>query len=381
MSFLVVLLTEFLGYSQTFVGTLAAIIVLCILAGDSNFIIKAIEKFAISFQKEINEITSRVDQKVFTDKEEYKRLKEIITASHNQYSADIHDNALTLWTKINAKLQELIFETVTPNFEKIGNDFSPEITNAPLYTLLYIIVLFVFDEAIYVYEDYEDLLISVLFVFTILSILYWLIKWFFYVGRLRRYIHGTSNEDADTIINKFFSFLSKKNWCLSLLIHLVVVVILVIVGAFLCCLFHDINVSIRMIIFWSFAILFPVVLFGLSRECITFERKRKINILLFHLVLFIIYSIAIIVLHKGCTCFIDDMKDMYLVYNTTYPLKLTAMLFIIFNGLIIPLALPYLCFKVICTNYARRASQIGKRGKEMLQPIFNQINDFIKSLE
>lgn len=69
----------FLGDSQTFVGVLATIIVMCVIVGESNFIYKILNLIKKQMSDNMADISAEVSYSKLHDDSDYKLLKVLIS--------------------------------------------------------------------------------------------------------------------------------------------------------------------------------------------------------------------------------------------------------------------------------------------------------------
>ena len=172
---------ELLGSSQTFLGTLATLAILCIFHNDNNFIYKILEAVRTDFQNEINKLRSHIRFENIMKTAEYKLLMFFINDSKSDLNKK--QEGAKLLTEIASVRQQLQFKYGVP-LETIGDRKFEEIKNAkeqvmaPLYTFGLCLLIFIFDELLRLPQiGCNDFLCSTLMVFISLSIFYWVWMW------------------------------------------------------------------------------------------------------------------------------------------------------------------------------------------------------------
>lgn len=172
---------ELLGSSQTFLGTLATLVILCIFHNDNNFIYKILEAVRADFQEEINKLRMHIRFENITRTAEYKLL--IFFVNDPRSDLNKKQEGTKLLTEIAKIQQELQFKYGVPletegdtQFEKIKT--AKEQVIAPLYTFGLCVLIFIFDELLRMPQiKYNDFLCSILIAFIVISFFYWVWIW------------------------------------------------------------------------------------------------------------------------------------------------------------------------------------------------------------
>ena len=172
---------ELLGSSQTFLGTLATLAILCIFHNDNNFIYKILEAVRTDFQEEINKLRTHIRFENITKTAEYKLLMFFVNDPRSDFNKK--QEGTKLLTEIARVQQELQFKYGVPletegdtQFERIKT--AKEQVIAPLYTFGSCVLIFIFDELLRMPQiKYNDFLCSTLVAFIAISFFYWVWIW------------------------------------------------------------------------------------------------------------------------------------------------------------------------------------------------------------
>lgn len=73
-----ILSVELLGSSQTFLGTLTTLIILCIFANENNFIYKILDNVVGNFQEEIEKLRVNTNFENVINSSDYKLLTRVV---------------------------------------------------------------------------------------------------------------------------------------------------------------------------------------------------------------------------------------------------------------------------------------------------------------
>lgn len=100
----------FLGSSQTFIGTLATLAILCILFNDSNFIYRILSEIKNNFTDDINRLRKEANFDDVIPSPEYKQLNDYIQKNDdklNDEEVKLKDEGVQLMSELNMlKLNE-----------------------------------------------------------------------------------------------------------------------------------------------------------------------------------------------------------------------------------------------------------------------------------
>lgn len=172
---------ELLGNSQTFLGTLATLAILCIFHNDNNFIYKILEAVRTDFQEEINKLRTHIRFENIMKTAEYKLLMFFVNDARSDFNKK--QEGTKLLTEIARVQQELQFKYGVPletegdtQFERIKT--AKEQVIAPLYTFGLCVLIFIFDELLRMPQiKCNDFLCSILVAFIAISFFYWVWIW------------------------------------------------------------------------------------------------------------------------------------------------------------------------------------------------------------
>lgn len=167
----------FLGKSQTFVGVLATVIVMCVLAGENNFIYKILYLIKAQMADNLKNVSSEINFIKLNNNSDFKLLKVLMSGKGNLSESQKAEGGKIL---NNISLWKSDFQVENAKPQMYGED--REISLAPLYTFLFVLVLFLYDELLRSsLIPFNDFLVSSLSFFTLFSSVYWAGKWMTYV--------------------------------------------------------------------------------------------------------------------------------------------------------------------------------------------------------
>lgn len=173
---------DFLGRGQTFYGVLSTIIVLCIFRNsDGNFISKILEQIKKRLQVKVSELKVHIDDKNLTNKLGEKLATETDEGKLARYGE--------LMTKVSMVHSDLsiykmmsFFSHYKDKYERIMQ--SDEIVRAPLYTFIFSIMVFLFDEYFRgSFFPFKEMVFTTLSFLTLFSVIYWSVIWINFIYR------------------------------------------------------------------------------------------------------------------------------------------------------------------------------------------------------
>lgn len=349
---------ELLGSSQTFLGFLGALLVLCILMNEGNFILKIVDKVKDDIKNKIitldnknnlqeyylklvakkqsdlrfdmllnnpdnlkNHIIGRFPEK------ECEIINKIDALVANARMLKMRSDAVFANTKCKSSLQ-LLKET-KPLEDKLR--YSSEQCLAPLYVLLLCFVVFIFDEASRLSVSSFDFCVSCLVLLMIFSILFWIGIW----GRFG-YIFLKELSVQGEVYEKYCLRDLNLSKCLTRLLLCIFLAYIFIVLTNM----NWIHVGENMKLF-----IFYIIGFGLpilSLPICFLKRHRSFGnysypFILNHFMGFTSLSITYTLILFGISYLLGDGYNCLINYNRDIVwLKMLLFVFVIFNGIMMP---------------------------------------------
>lgn len=190
----------FLGSSQTFIGTLATLAILCILFNDSNFIYRILGEIKNNFTDDINRLRKEANFDDVIQSPEYKQLNDYIQNNNDE----LKDEGVKLMSqlnmlKLNVQMNYAPSEDEGRSFMGIIDSSNEQILS-PFFTFIFCVILFLFDEVfIFLNPEYINCLYSTLVFFLLASFIFWGIIWIkYYIKYNKAY-----TEKSKAITNNF----------------------------------------------------------------------------------------------------------------------------------------------------------------------------------
>lgn len=360
---------ELLGNSQTFLGTLATLTILCIFFCKSNFIYSILEEIKMKFEEEIKSLRTNTKIERITEKTDYKLLRQVAN-NDNSDNPELKAEAIALLAKItDAKLQlQFKYIPVEGTGDTLIEDIhsSKEQILAPLYTFCYCLVIFIFDELLRIPTIGNiDFLCSVLSIFSTISIVFWGLIWIkfliVYFPWNSSKIHNFTKETEQRGESLLYSVIKK-----SLLCGLFFIIGIWIIRYFILPHRYLYGIVVSFII--------PIVYIGYKKLFVNKNAKEYTYLLTIgHFFGFILLSVLFCLILFTYIGIFDSYNHWLNPFQIDI-FKIIILCAILLNGLILPFFMPYLCYYIIYIK-AQRDVKDSKTKAEAIE------NDLIKSLE
>lgn len=400
----------FLKESQTFIGVMISILVLCILMenkDDNNILKRLIDYSASKKVQEIQKLLEKYSKKVNISKEIEKDkdkrkaskdklcLERIIlnlnkpdlTEDENKISEDATD--LNSEVAIE-RLEVTIFSEADK--QKVDNT-TQEVKGNPLpglasfFCVLYGIFLFVCDEILLLTENkFHDFIISIIVILTTAGCLYWLISWFKYI--LKHNINSKREIEKGNCkcLTKIKEFIQRLIIRLCSDYHIKRIIlsfaILSIISLFLA-YGIAINISnslVSCIVFYAIGIGIPVMALLYTHHILKFEYAASHGTITNHFSYILIYALiitSILFIVDG----ISNINVLLPITNTSERILRTGCdIFILGNGLLLAYLFPYMCIKRIHTTLKKKVGKTRKNAQKSHRDLNKRIHNFIERI-
>ena len=360
---------EFLSGSQTFLGVLATIIILFIIANNSNLIREILKEVKEKIAGSVKRLQINTDFSGIIDSADYKLILWYQRAEKKGKNEELENEASKWTAKVNSIRQELQLkymdvELYNPEVLKKIEE-SKEQLLAPFYSFIFCLIIFIFDELLMAYSlNCNDFFLTFLSFFIIESYVFWTITWLNFI----LYIHHDiqilkSPKDSLPWIRRFVGWRQCfRRWYTSkyivnkigkpreyVLMVLRSFLILALVTSLLLCSAFITPIHTVWII--TFGVLLPLVVLGVLRlwayDC---ERKFTYIFLCGHVVTLSVLALLLTLLLLFVSQWLGIYEDIVLPYSKMW-MKISAFLFVGLNGIVLPLLLPYYCYnKYYCIS-------------------------------
>lgn len=352
-----------LGNSQTLIGVLATIVILCVVTGSGNFlhtILKGVSDPAREkihrFRDELKSLANSLRggnshtklQNLFSEITNNRQYSSCLKNTSDGYKV-MYDISVNEWTnRFNTELVRL--DSELDNHIKSVQD-SKEQTFAPLYVFGYCIIVFSCDVIVSWIPKLLPFIVSMLAIFTILSIFFLFYMWRkFHAEFCPASKSKTANYISETAIIIHYKKACLTFLCSALLPFATLIVCLWVIDSYIG--FIPV-IAVRVIII--IGILFPLCLLG---EFHIHKRKslgkHSHSFLLWHFIFIISLSVC-------CSLILLFLPPAFLYAaripysHNLWEIQASVIIFPIFFGMIIPFWVPYHCY-VRIDQYAEKNS-------------------------
>lgn len=389
---------EFLGGSQTFLGVLATIIILFIIANNSNLIREILQEVKKKISYSVEALKINTDLSEILNSPEYKLILWYQAAKKDDENDELGAETSKWTAKVNSKRQELQLrymgvEVNNPGVLKKIED-SKEQLLAPFYSFIFCLVLFIFDELLKAYSvACNDILLTFLSLFIIESYVFWAIVWMNFI-RLMRHDIGEMNSSSKgatrikAVVAKMVKF---REWYFRRYImdedgkprerRLMFVRPLLLVAIVLCMLLYSSLIGpISPVLIVLLGVVFPLVVMGSLRlwayEC---ERKFTYVFLCGHVITLSLLALLLTVLFVYVSQWLGVYDNVMMEYSKMW-MKISSFFFVGLNGIVLPFYLPYYCYNKYYRMAKKKVKDSKKDEKREVDALMNDIKSFAAKL-
>lgn len=325
---------DFLNKGETFLGVILTLNVLCLFFKDeSNFIFGVLNKLWAKLKNELENLQKSVsaDEEKFQNDKRYKALRKFTTSLEDiEHPDTLQQRALQIKYDLDNKLLGLKTDLSPAIMTMERIKLSNEQTRAPFFTFIFGLAIFSVQEVCNCVEPATaKLILPGVWIFTFLSIIYWLAIWSAFIFRKMK----DDENDREPESKRFWKRVDEKyKWKTG---GIVKIICCAAIAAFTFALF-TINGYCGLVIYVGILLL-PICIIGIWR-LISCGVKGKYSYMhiLGHAAAFFVYSIVLASIYDiwgNGAC-----DDLFLNCNT---LNGCIIFFALFNGIIFPFILPY----------------------------------------
>lgn len=372
---------ELLGNSQTFLGTLATLSILCVFQDNSNFIFNILERAKELFQKEINSLRINTKFEKITESSDYKLLNRYLSDPNS--NPEIRNEGIKLLSAISvAELELQLRYAPVENkgdilFERIHN--SEEQILSPLYTFGYCIILFIFDELLRIPAiGHIDFLCSILTVFSLFSFVFWFMIWRkFHL----KYMSGNKKSDIDTFDSPETDNLnSSKTYFRGFLCKLILSSVLLIAGMYICQSFFPTSIYPYILIF---LLLIPITYIGTRKLFLKKQFTEYSHIFtIIHLIIFLTFALWLcLIVFLFIQAIGNNYNYLWLLPFNIHAFKLFVFIAILLNGLVLPFLMPYISYRFIYLNAQKSVIESQKESNIITEKLLRDLKEFCKNID
>lgn len=344
-----------LGNSQTFLGVVSTLIILCIAKNQNNFIYCILKKIRSEFIEHISYVKPKISFKDIKDENSYKTVSLFLKDKDNRL---VKTPSYDECTQVQAIMESeiLLYQNKITDWESTYKQYSENVerkteqVNAPLFAFAFSIVVFMLDEYLrcsYVNYKYEALLF--LSLFSILTLVFWTIKWLMFLFLPLRPNSEKANQAESTHL---------KNTIVQIILHYTLTA-LGIVGYN--CFFKPSYSDLSTFIVFNLIWLCIYILFGLIHSIHAekdYSEGKALMHYVYHFIYMIVFSLILVV-------YISYYYPQIILQMSSFNsdvfilcLKLTIWTNVLLLGFISPFALPFFRYNLIYLKAVMRSGYI-----------------------
>lgn len=368
----------FLADSQTFLGTIATLTILCVFSeeGSGNFITSVLKGIKERIEKQIELLKNNTNMSL---PQSYKLLEYFLKETNTK--SDLNSEGLKLLRNISAKQGELKTRYIM-NVEFKKDTLMEQISNAkeqflaPLYTFLFCIVIFVFDELLRFSFWGKEWMVSGMALFIFYSYLFWMIVWinFFVTHRV-----GYKKREKTLVPRKLMegwnrlclwtrNFGCSKSFFLRTLLCVIILLLCIILA------YSYSKISVGIMIF---GLSFPILIKGYSRINYLFNEGDYSHLFLIGHFAAIFLLSYLLVSEIHLFVYSDSSYSNILIpYEDFFWMKCSVLYFALFNGIIFPFLFPFLCYNSLYVRAKKNARKTKKEQKRLFEEFKPLLDDF-----
>lgn len=373
----------FLGDSQTFLGTIATLTILCVFSeqDSSNFIVSVLKGIRERIEKQIRQLKENTSMEL----PDSIQLLQYFLGNANVES-ELNNKGVQILREIFVKENELKAQ-YTMNVEFKKDELFEQIKKseeqflAPLYSFLFCLVIFVFDELLRVHFVGKEWLVSGMALFTFYSYLFWLIIWIkFFVIHRAGYKKREKTFIPERLMKRWneISLLVRHWGCSKSFTLRLACFLLFFVVCFLLAAHCNSKISMFILVV---GLSIPVLIKGYSRvNCFFDEEDYSHLFLVGHFVaIFILSFLLAIVIHL----FVDydhSFKSLLIPYENFLWMKYSVLCFALLNGIVFPFLFPFLCYNSLYIHAKKTARMTKREQDEFVNSLTPRLKDFCESI-
>lgn len=253
---------------------------------------------------------------------------------------------------------------------------------APLYTFLFCLITFMFDELLCVSFIGKEWLISGMALFTFYSYLFWSIVWVkFFVTHRVGYKKREKSFIPLCLMNRwnYISLWVRNRGCsagfaLRTLFFVCIVVLCLVLAH---CCFPEISAGILIT-----GLFVPTLVKGYSRINYSFDEEDYSHLFLVghFAALFVLSFLLTFLIHSFVYCDVS-FKHILIPYENFGWMKFSVLCFALFNGIVFPFLFPFLCYNSLYVHAKKIARKTKKEQSLFFKEFDSQLEKFCEKVQ
>lgn len=370
-----------LGGSQTFLGIIATLTILCILHNDGNFITKMLSLVYDRIKKEIGELSKKV-KVAQSDSTEWKLLMLFLS---NDKQDELHEEGARVMRDINSRIDEKSIEYM--GLEVTNKPFLDHVSTcsehimAPFYSFLYCLLVFIYNEVLRSGIPGKDWILSSLAIFTFFSFVLWTLVWtHFFRSNSVGYQHIQRPKKICDFLKKCSSFVGELGNIGASGVRIMVCVFFLLLALGVIGFFTGLSE-------WGakavlvMALLLPGLFIGFAKY-LAKEGKPEYTHVVIASHIFIAWVVSMVfafLIHRTVDYF-PHLEGCLFEYDSLMLLKFFILFFALMNGIIFPFLFPYISYMALYGDVKRKVALAKEDVAKMHEENNQKLKEFCEKI-
>ena len=370
-----------LGGSQTFLGIIATLTILCILHNDGNFITKMLSLVYDRIKKEIGELSKKV-KVAQSDSTEWKLLMLFLS---NDKQDELHEEGARVMRDINSRIDEKSIEYM--GLEVTNKPFLDHVSTcsehimAPFYSFLYCLLVFIYDEVLRSGIPGKDWILSSLAIFTFFSFVLWTLVWtHFFRSNSVGYQHIQRPKKICDFLKKCSSFVGELGNIGASGVRIMVCVFFLLLALGVIGFFTEIPEQVAKAIFIT-ALLVPGLFIGFAKYLAKEGKPEYTHVVIAsHIFIAWVVSMVFAFLIHGTVDYFPHLEGCLFEYDSLMLLKFFILFFALMNGIIFPFLFPYISYMALYGDVKRKVALAKEDVAKMHEENNQKLKEFCEKI-
>lgn len=370
-----------LGGSQTFLGIIATLTILCILHNDGNFITKMLSLVYDRIKKEIGELSKKV-KVAQSDSTEWKLLMLFLS---NDKQDELHEEGARVMRDINSRIDEKSIEYM--GLEVTNKPFLDHVSTcsehimAPFYSFLYCLLVFIYDEVLRSGIPGKDWILSSLAIFTFFSFVLWTLVWtHFFRSNSVGYQHIQRPKKICDFLKKCSSFVGELGNIGASGVRIMVCVFFLLLALGVIGFFTGLSE-------WGakavlvMALLLPGLFIGFAKYLAKEGKPEYTHVVIAsHIFIAWVVSMVFAFLIHGTVDYFPHLEGCLFEYDSLMLLKFFILFFALMNGIIFPFLFPYISYMALYGDVKRKVALAKEDVAKMHEENNQKLKEFCEKI-
>lgn len=370
-----------LGGSQTFLGIIATLTILCILHNDGNFITKMLSLVYDRIKKEIGELSKKV-KVAQSDSTEWKLLMLFLS---NDKQDELHEEGARVMRDINSRIDEKSIEYM--GLEVTNKPFLDHVSTcsehimAPFYSFLYCLLVFIYNEVLRSGIPGKDWILSSLAIFTFFSFVLWTLVWtHFFRSNSVGYQHIQRPKKICDFLKKCSSFVGELGNIGASGVRIMVCVFFLLLALGVIGFFTGLSE-------WGakavlvMALLLPGLFIGFAKYLAKEGKPEYTHVVIAsHIFIAWVVSMVFAFLIHGTVDYFPHLEGCLFEYDSLMLLKFFILFFALMNGIIFPFLFPYISYMALYGDVKRKVALAKEDVAKMHEENNQKLKEFCEKI-